>query len=104
ISDAANQHAYNFFPTRRSSDLRKIPIVDASISEPTVMIVRLDFDPLGGVDSNFFGSVFACKLSCVNCAILASHPGFPSHQSTWRSEEHTSELQSRGHIVCRLLL
>src|SRR5690625_5593656 len=25
--------------------------------------------------------------------------------STWlRSEEHTSELQSRGHLVCRLLL
>src|SRR5690625_5938705 len=26
-------------------------------------------------------------------------------QSAWsRSEEHTSELQSRGHLVCRLLL
>src|SRR5437870_11211272 len=24
--------------------------------------------------------------------------------STCRSEEHTSELQSRGHLVCRLLL
>src|SRR5439155_20564620 len=24
--------------------------------------------------------------------------------STTRSEEHTSELQSRGHLVCRLLL
>src|SRR5690625_6897950 len=24
--------------------------------------------------------------------------------STLRSEEHTSELQSRGHLVCRLLL
>src|SRR2546422_8707580 len=24
--------------------------------------------------------------------------------STWRSEEHTSELQSRLHLVCRLLL
>src|SRR5690625_6576516 len=24
--------------------------------------------------------------------------------SPWRSEEHTSELQSRGHLVCRLLL
>src|SRR5690625_971119 len=24
--------------------------------------------------------------------------------SEWRSEEHTSELQSRGHLVCRLLL
>src|SRR5690625_5664504 len=22
----------------------------------------------------------------------------------WKSEEHTSELQSRGHLVCRLLL
>src|SRR5258707_3092945 len=25
-------------------------------------------------------------------------------QSTWRSEEHTSELQSRQYLVCRLLL
>src|SRR5437870_5333439 len=25
-------------------------------------------------------------------------------KSTARSEEHTSELQSRGHLVCRLLL
>src|SRR5690554_7092208 len=24
--------------------------------------------------------------------------------SNWRSEEHTSELQSRPHLVCRLLL
>src|SRR5690625_6868119 len=28
---------------------------------------------------------------------------FP-HERTVRSEEHTSELQSRGHLVCRLLL
>src|SRR5690625_6716824 len=30
----------------------------------------------------------------------------PSWRSRWpsRSEEHTSELQSRGHLVCRLLL
>src|SRR5207253_4343817 len=27
-----------------------------------------------------------------------------SHCSRLRSEEHTSELQSRGHLVCRLLL
>src|SRR2546429_3303363 len=27
-----------------------------------------------------------------------------SHQSPFRSEEHTSELQSRLHLVCRLLL
>src|SRR5690625_6068776 len=28
----------------------------------------------------------------------------PSEESWSRSEEHTSELQSRGHLVCRLLL
>src|SRR5690625_5398533 len=28
----------------------------------------------------------------------------PWATAIWRSEEHTSELQSRGHLVCRLLL
>src|SRR5690625_5904825 len=28
----------------------------------------------------------------------------PSLRTAYRSEEHTSELQSRGHLVCRLLL
>src|SRR5258708_29655154 len=27
-----------------------------------------------------------------------------SHNAFWRSEEHTSELQSPDHLVCRLLL
>src|SRR6266498_5418474 len=33
-------------------------------------------------------------------------PGPPpaAARPTWRSEEHTSELQSRPHLVCRLLL
>src|SRR5690625_5554869 len=30
--------------------------------------------------------------------------GFSINRRTVRSEEHTSELQSRGHLVCRLLL
>src|SRR5690625_6655223 len=35
----------------------------------------------------------------------ASVPGGVKHQQlVARSEEHTSELQSRGHLVCRLLL
>src|SRR5437870_10251615 len=49
----------------------------------------------------------------VKCARMVSglsgSPGFPAVRSTRtfkesRSEEHTSELQSRGHLVCRLLL
>src|SRR3712207_7112255 len=32
------------------------------------------------------------------------HQGYPTPKSTSRSEEHTSELQSRQYLVCRLLL
>src|SRR5690625_5361034 len=32
------------------------------------------------------------------------HPTSKPIKSPKRSEEHTSELQSRGHLVCRLLL
>src|SRR5437870_8999562 len=37
-----------------------------------------------------------CRAATMSC---------PTMSSAWsRSEEHTSELQSRGHLVCRLLL
>src|SRR5690625_5367323 len=29
---------------------------------------------------------------------------YEKYEALWRSEEHTSELQSRGHLVSRLLL
>src|SRR5690625_5383868 len=32
------------------------------------------------------------------------HQAYEKHVKGERSEEHTSELQSRGHLVCRLLL
>src|SRR2546429_7015669 len=38
------------------------------------------------------------------CAIFSSVPPQVSSASSGRSEEHTSELQSRLHLVCRLLL
>src|SRR2546429_9844075 len=43
------------------------------------------------------GGILAARIECVN---------FPEAQVslTARSEEHTSELQSRLHLVCRLLL
>src|SRR5436309_11535299 len=39
-------------------------------------------------------------------ATFGSSIAFPSSSKTpmWRSEEHTSELQSRENLVCRLLL
>src|SRR5258707_2325149 len=43
--------------------------------------------------------------ACSNCRCLA--PGKLEttwDRARWRSEEHTSELQSRQYLVCRLLL
>src|SRR5690625_7531850 len=37
-------------------------------------------------------------------AAVTAAPGMVADQDVQRSEEHTSELQSRGHLVCRLLL
>src|SRR5690348_17605988 len=37
-------------------------------------------------------------------ALLATVPTTGDIGLTWRSEEHTSELQSPVHLVCRLLL
>src|SRR5690625_6332008 len=43
------------------------------------------------------------KLTLKNLSWIKSRKREPSH-TYQRSEEHTSELQSRGHLVCRLLL
>src|SRR5690625_6944441 len=42
------------------------------------------------------------RIKWVN--ILGQNVIYDLRQSLFRSEEHTSELQSRGHIVCRLVL
>src|SRR5690625_6073463 len=51
----------------------------------------------------------AMVLTVSNIAIAAKmhkfgNPEAGSTSMEQRSEEHTSELQSRGHLVCRLLL
>src|SRR2546422_6807049 len=48
--------------------------------------------------------------ACDNCGLFnplqedSDHDGTPDACDPCRSEEHTSELQSRLHLVCRLLL
>src|SRR5207253_5687850 len=42
------------------------------------------------------------RSACGSESVITSV--FATVTCRWRSEEHTSELQSRGHLVCRLLL
>src|SRR5437868_7249603 len=51
--------------------------------------------------------VLSCVLQEVDLGLRFCHimrSGLASHDVTKRSEEHTSELQSRFDLVCRLLL
>src|SRR5690625_5750951 len=44
-------------------------------------------------------------LALIGCSVTSDEQGaYWSYLAAGRSEEHTSELQSRGHLVCRLLL
>src|SRR5439155_26657138 len=53
-----------------------------------------------------------CSVSCFTSSASTAKGNSRSASYAWaraiaapsRSEEHTSELQSRGHLVCRLLL
>src|SRR5690625_6936441 len=70
------------FPTRRSSDLW------ASVLEMDSWVDRIQHRP-----------------ERVLRVVAARENGSPGPRAVpRRSEEHTSELQSRGHLVCRLLL
>src|SRR3712207_8665376 len=80
------------FPSRRSSDLLGEPADDVDggrqlLHGPPVRVLRGDV-----VDA-----VEVVPVVVVRGQVLGSEP----HD---RSEEHTSELQSRQYIVCRLLL
>src|SRR5437870_8342315 len=53
--------------------------------------------------TTLFRSRAGCQREC-RYDYAHSHLLSPTARGGTRSEEHTSELQSRGHLVCRLLL
>src|SRR2546430_4687684 len=58
---------------------------------------------LGGKSVGRIGLLLGC-LGALLLVVLISAAGTSVCAITWRSEEHTSELQSQSNLVCRLLL
>src|SRR5437868_9526338 len=82
-------HALHSFPTRRSSDLKVIfDTLDASL---LLLPESFQTERWLGVHIPGLGAILTIVVR------IAPRPGM-------RSEEHTSELQSRFDIVCRPLL
>src|SRR5690606_42151529 len=86
------------FPTRRSSDL---------LGNRTVGQARPPDQGEDDADLQAFsgGDARSCHVADETLAAVAlSRPSRSCRARPRRSEEHTSELQSRENLVCRLLL
>src|SRR5699024_12114806 len=74
-----------------------IPVIVQSTSSPnSSFAVKSSISSIPYSSTTYCGTVSASGAWSTKTAI--------SSKSSWRSEEHTSELQSRFDIVCRLLL
>src|SRR5207253_11284512 len=82
------------FPTRRSSDLRHAGARLAALH------------PRRDADGDLLALALVVSDPGQRDVAAQFHCRVPLHHDVrfGRSEEHTSELQSRGHLVCRLLL
>src|SRR5258708_23883524 len=76
---------------------------------PYTTLFRSDFATVGGFlaeverTANLKSKTFRYYAQCLRQFAAYVH-GVKSDASRFRSEEHTSELQSPDHLVCRLLL
>src|SRR5690606_41954536 len=87
----------DFFPTRRSADLVLVDIVDEELEAST----HNGSTTIGAYNGRR-GSARTHNGDVTISATPASSGRLAAR--THRSEEHTSELQSRENLVCRLLL
>src|SRR5690625_5676749 len=65
--------------------------------------INLSDDALRHFSESANGDLRAA-LNGLELAVSSTPPNENNEKNITRSEEHTSELQSRGHLVCRLLL
>src|SRR5690606_41823615 len=89
-------------PTRRSSDLAK----DVVALCEKLLTSEKDKSRRARLHVEI-GRLYETTLPDLNVALThfqKSHTLDPTLESATRSEEHTSELQSREKLVCRLLL
>src|SRR5690606_41131366 len=90
------------FPTRRSSDLGacfgKLFCAELLTRHP------IEVTEISTAAGQCFATTVADRLSRLRCWFFCRHCRCFFGTGSARSEEHTSELQSRENLVCRLLL
>src|SRR5207249_10290049 len=103
ISAATVSHLPSF-PTRRSSDLVTNLPPDHMFPARVAQILQHRIDPAQPGLFEFWDFSDRTPLAGMVAASVSGGLGIELPATAWRSEEHTSELQSRFDLVCRLLL
>src|SRR5690625_6794266 len=104
-----NDRLLHSFPTRRSSDLGLRPVgpylpkLALHVTQQIGDRLR-DFGARRRRELVQNGRCLPARIQGVTHRLLGQAQNLRRPTLFDRSEEHTSELQSRGHLVCRLLL
>src|SRR6266511_1191348 len=85
------------------SSLRIAPATVAS-SDPGSLATSAAISSLSDVEESLMPSSATCARNAEAFVRFPLWPRATVRAAPWRSEEHTSELQSREKLVCRLLL
>src|SRR5207253_10177784 len=92
------------FPTRRSSDL----VGKTLLAQTLARILDVPFtiaDATTLTEAGYVGedveNILVRLLQAADFNVSEAERGIVYIDTLKRSEEHTSELQSRGHLVCR---
>src|SRR5207253_10324093 len=94
-------YVFFFFVLRvpPSSPLFPYTTLFRSVPSPVDRLCRVD-RPASNAHDTASSSICRKRSVARDGSLPVTFPDYPER----RSEEHTSELQSRGHLVCRLLL
>src|SRR5690625_5716099 len=93
-------NSQNVTVNRLLKEIQKLAGIDTNISFHISRHSFARWAKAKGLSLDFIGKALAHKKRATTEQYLDSLSEYDAD----RSEEHTSELQSRGHLVCRLLL
>src|SRR5690606_40533069 len=90
---------------RLPESARRLGITTKKVSPNMLMVINL-FSPNKSYDQTYMGNyaVLQIKDELARIKGIGDVQLFGAAEYAMRSEEHTSELQSRENLVCRLLL
>src|SRR5690606_41687326 len=103
LSSSPLPHDLPSFPTRRSSDLQSTCGENEFTQRLRILRLLIEKKTTGEIITDYLAKNYQ-EILVMRWDYSVEEKYAQIYQSNRRSEEHTSELQSRENLVCRLLL